>query len=97
MTFDNLLKQSLRRKTALLDAWARRDRPGVTEIVDRSGVAARILDSITARRDRKIEQALEQLLDDQGIREIMYVYYIHTLRTYQKCVRKWELRGVDQE
>ena len=97
MTFDDLLKQSLRRKTALLDAWARRDRPAVTEIVDRSGVAARILNSITARRDLKLEQALEQLLDDQGIREIMYVYYIHTLRTYEKCVRKWELRGVDQQ
>jgi hypothetical protein len=33
------------------------------------------------------------LLDDPGIREIMYVYYIRTLRTYEKCVRKWRSRG----
>jgi hypothetical protein len=95
MTFDDLLEQSLRRKTALLDAWASRDCRAVTEIVERSGVAGRILGSITARRDRKIEQGLEQLLDDRGIREIMHVYYIHTLRTYEKCLQKWRLRGAD--
>jgi hypothetical protein len=78
----------------LLDAWAARDLRAVTEIVEGSGVAARILDSITARADRReIEQRLERLLDDPGIREIMYVYYIRTLRTYEKCLRKWRSRG----
>jgi hypothetical protein len=75
-----LLEQSLRRKRALLDAWAARDLRAVTEIVEESGVAARILGSIAARADRlEIEQRLERLLDDPGIREIMYVYYIRTL------------------
>jgi hypothetical protein len=97
MTFDNLLEQSLRRKTTLIDAWAKRDRRAVTEIVEQSGVASRILGSITAPENREIEQGLEHLLGDRAIREIMYVYYIHTLRTYQKCVQKWRLRGADPQ
>jgi hypothetical protein len=89
-SLEELFARCLRRKKALLDAWAARDLRTVTEIVEGSGVAARILDSITARADRReIEQRLERLLDDPGIREIMYVYYIRTLRTYEKCVRKW--------
>jgi hypothetical protein len=98
MPLEELLEQCLRRKTALLDAWARRDLRAVTEIVEESGVAARILDSISARADRlEIEQRLERLLDDHGIREIMYVYYIRTLRTYEKCVRKWHARAADPQ
>jgi hypothetical protein len=96
MPLEQLLEQCLQRKTALLDAWARRDLRAVTEIVEGSGVAARILDSISARADRlEIEQMLERLLDDHGIREIMYVYYIRTLRTYERCARKWRSRGAD--
>jgi hypothetical protein len=92
-SLQELFAQCLRRKKALLDAWAARDLRAVTEIVEGSGVAARILDGITARADRhEIEQRLERLLDDPGIREIMYVYYIRTLRTYEKCVRKWRSR-----
>jgi hypothetical protein len=96
MPLEELLQQCQRRKKALLDAWAARDLRAVTEIVEGSGVAARILDGITARADRReIEQRLERLLDDPGIREIMYVYYSRTLRTYEKCVRKWRSRGAD--
>ena len=96
MTFDDLLKQSLRRKKALVDAWTRHDCRAVTEIVERSGVAARILGSITARRDpNEIQTALEQLLDDEGIREVMYVYYVRTMRTYERCARMWRLREPD--
>jgi hypothetical protein len=98
MPLEELLGRCRRRKTALLDAWARRDLRAVTEIVEESGVATRILDSIAARADRReIEQRLERLLDDHGIREIMYVYYIRTLRTYEKCERKWRARGVDPQ
>jgi hypothetical protein len=98
MPLQELLGQCLRRKTALLDAWARRDLRAVTEIVEQSGVAARILDSIAARADRGgIEQGLERLLDDHGVREIMHVYYIRTLRTYERCVRKWRSRGADPQ
>jgi hypothetical protein len=93
-SLEQLFARCLRRKKTLLDAWAARDLRAVTEIVEGSGVAARILDSITARADRReIEQRLERLLDDPGIREIMYVYYSRTLRTYERCVRKWQSRG----
>jgi hypothetical protein len=98
MPFDDLLKQSLRRKAALLDAWTRRDRRAVTEIVERSGVAARILASITARRDRnEIQGALQELLGDEGIREVMHVYYVRTMRTYERCARTWRLRGSEPQ
>jgi hypothetical protein len=98
MPFDDLLKQSLRRKAALLDAWTRRDRRAVTEIVERSGVAARILASITARRDRnEIQGALQELLGDEGIREVMHVYYVRTMKTYERCARTWRLRGSEPQ
>ena len=93
MPLGDLLAECRRRKTALLDAWVRRDHRAVTEIVERSGIAGRILAGIAARRDQgEIEQALERLLDDEGIREFMYVYYSRTLRTYQRCLRKWRSR-----
>ena len=86
---DELVAKSLQRKAALLAAWASEDRAAVTNIVQQSGIATRILDGIARGRDHdKVEQALVRLGDD-NVREIMYLFYVHTLKTYRKCVAKW--------
>jgi hypothetical protein len=83
----------IRRKDALLHAWASGERASVREIVERSGIAIRILDSIASGRDHaETEQALAQL-DDVDVREIVYLFYVRTLRTYERCVGKWRHRG----
>ncbi len=93
MPLGDLLAECRRRKTALRDAWVEQDHP----CSNRNRRAQRHCRAYPRRHCRsttqgEIEQALERLLDDEGIREFMYVYYSRTLRTYQRCLRKWRSR-----
>jgi hypothetical protein len=96
--FDKLVSECLRRKMMLFTAWDRHDYGEITKIVEESGVATRILDSIAAGPGRKeIDQELNQIADNECIRECMYFYYIHTLKSYDKCVLKWKSRGMKSQ
>lgn len=91
----DLADACLRRRAALFEAWSRRDHAAVKAIVEESGVADRILDSIAAGADQLgIEDALKQCLERSNIQGFVYAYYVRTLRTYEKCVRKWQCHAV---
>jgi hypothetical protein len=90
VSLPELIDASRCRGAALLEAWARRDQAAVAAIVTKSGVANRILDSISAGvHQREIEDALKAVLERDSIHGCIYVYYLRTLRTYRKCVSKW--------
>lgn len=92
---EDLVGACLRRRAALFNAWSRRDQAAVKAIVEESGVADRILDSISAGAEqRRIEDVLKQCLERSKIEGFVYAYYVRTLRTYEKCVRKWQRRAV---
>jgi hypothetical protein len=88
---EDLVDACLRRRAALYEAWATRDHAAVKAIVTQSGVADRILDTIAAGTEqRRIEDALKRCLERSSIQGFVYAYYTRTLRTYEKCVSKWQ-------
>lgn len=92
---DELLLRCRQRKAELLRAWAKGEWETIREIVEQSGIATRILESIASMGSHgEIEQALIRL-GDGDIREMMYVFYARTLRTYQRCVSEWRHRDGD--
>lgn len=91
---EDLVGACLRRRAALFEAWSRRDQAAVKAIVEESGVANRVLDSVTAGTEqRRIEDALKRCLERSNIQGFVYTYYVRTLRTYEKCVSKWQRRA----
>lgn len=89
-TIGSLAQTCLSRKTSLVQAWSTQDRAEVRKIVRGSGIAERILSSISGRSNQdEIESALQELGDD-GVNEVMNIFYERTLRTYEKCRRLWE-------
>jgi hypothetical protein len=92
---EDLVDACLRRRAALYEAWAKRDHAAVKAIVTRSGVANRILNAIAEGTDqRQIEDALKRCMERSNIQGGVYTYYTRTLRTYEKCVSKWQPRAV---
>lgn len=94
---DLLVDKCMQRRTALYDAWARRDHATVRAIVMKSGVANRILDTIAEGADQpRIEDALKRCVARSNIQGGVYTYYARTLRTYEKCVSKWQSHTAPQ-
>ena len=91
LPLDRLVSQCRQRKSVLLAAWPQRDHATIIDVVRRSGIAIRILDSIASgRRQGETEQALDQL-GDETMREVLYLFYRRTMQTYERCVRKWRV------
>lgn len=83
---ETLIGSCLVRSASLEEAWSQRNWAKVIAVVKESGIAARILDSITRRNERiTLEHELRNLEDDD-VREVMNLFYYRTLRTYQKCL-----------
>jgi hypothetical protein len=84
--FPELVRSCLARQEMLLEAWTEKKWGKVIAILKESGIVARIFNSITGRNDQtEVEDALKDL-DDDALREVMSLFYIRTLRTYEKCL-----------
>lgn len=94
LPLEDLAEACLSRRTALYDAWGGRHAAAVKEIVTQSRIAERILDAIArGAEQRAIEDALKRCMERSNIHGFVYAYYARTLRTYEKCVKKWRPRA----
>lgn len=84
----------LRRRAALYEAWGAHRHAAVKEIVTQSRVAERFLDAIASGAEQRgIEDALKRCMERSNIQGFVYAYYARTLRTYEKCVKRWRPRA----
>jgi hypothetical protein len=81
-----LIRTCIRRQQLLLNAWSRKEWDTVLAVVRESGIVTRILDSIKYRTDQNEVDSALRALNDEGVREVMHLFYIRTLRTYEKCL-----------
>jgi hypothetical protein len=90
LALEALASECAARRAALLDAWRRRDHGTVRAVVVRSGVAERILSTIAAGEHlAELENGLRRILREANVYGFVYLYYLRTLRTFERCVEKW--------